>query len=290
MELLSWNRFVSRNLYVDAGLMGRSHTFEFKGASITISLPPTAAADRSEEYDEVARAVTWKGAPPVVWKYAVTGVDVHVDKGGDEDVPTEVLELPVNAFDVVPPATQRRLNEHCEHHRQIAEVAFEHWLSVLRWTTDNFAIGRPWVEGNYSGWSTYLHEKHSRRKVWIESSTVKVGRRLSVTLSHWTDAHGRLCRGEKSPIHIELLHDALHFTRNLGDHRRAIVDMAVACETYLRTRVLESLPSGVLPEVEAYVEDANISQFVSRFFPALLHGDDAKAYKKIKDELLSLIS
>ena len=67
------------------------------------------------------------------------------------------------------------------------------------------------------------------------------------------------------------------------------MDTAIACETFLRTVVLASLPGDLRPSVRDNIDKSNISQYVSRYFPELLSDADATHYKKnVKEELASL--
>ena len=91
-------------------------------------------------------------------------------------------------------------------------------------------------------------------------------------------------------MHFILLSESRH-NADLGDLRRAIVDVSVACEVYLRSSVLGALPSGILAEAVMQIENANINQFVSHMFPALLTDEAKKEYKRsVKDELSSLFN
>jgi hypothetical protein len=111
-----------------------------------------------------------------------------------------------------------------------------------------------------------------------------------VTLEEWNKAAAHLSRLDSSPLHIALKHDAQEFLE-LGDFRRSLIDLAVACETFLRKVVLERLPAGLAPNVWKFVEEGNINQFAANFFPALLRDEVAKRYRKtIKEELASLFA
>jgi hypothetical protein len=91
-------------------------------------------------------------------------------------------------------------------------------------------------------------------------------------------------------MHAMLLADAKHCI-DVGDHRRALVDLSVACEVYLRTTVLNALPPGLLEEAVRLIEEANINQFLAHMFPALLTDGARQTYKKtLKKDLTSLFA
>jgi hypothetical protein len=112
----------------------------------------------------------------------------------------------------------------------------------------------------------------------------------ALSAQEWKTVQDRASAGEEPPMHIALLHDAKHCL-DVGDYRRALIDLSIASEVYLRTAVLGSLPSGVIEEVVRLVEEANINQFVAHMFPALLSAQAVPEYKQtIKEDLSSLFA
>jgi hypothetical protein len=72
--------------------------------------------------------------------------------------------------------------------------------------------------------------------------------------------------GDDPPLHFELLLDAqMNLARN--DTRRAIIDAAVAAETYIRATVLGALPPGVGPETQSILDEANLRPILTKAFP-----------------------
>ena len=81
--------------------------------------------------------------------------------------------------------------------------------------------------------------------------------------------------------------DAVEHIR-LGDLQRAAVDMAVACECYLRTLVTNSLPIGLKKSLGDYVDDANIRIVFTKFIPDLLDDEERQHLKRIESRLHKL--
>jgi hypothetical protein len=75
---------------------------------------------------------------------------------------------------------------------------------------------------------------------------------------------------------------------SVGDYRRALMDLAMSCETFLRYKVLHSLPSKLKPAIVTHLEEANIRQYLTKFFPELLDKDEQRQFKKLKSNLHSL--
>jgi hypothetical protein len=51
---------------------------------------------------------------------------------------------------------QTHRNEVVYEYRLMAERAFEYWVRIVRWTCDDFRIGRNRGESFDSGWSTHI--------------------------------------------------------------------------------------------------------------------------------------
>jgi DNA polymerase III delta prime subunit len=101
----------------------------------------------------------------------------------------------------------------------------------------------------------------------------------AVSLQEWQDIQQKLSTQSYPPTYIEHKHDAEEYIE-LGDYRRALVDLATACELFLRTVVLRSLPDGLGPNLREAIEQDNISQYFNRFFPKTISEAARQQYKK----------
>ena len=100
----------------------------------------------------------------------------------------------------------------------------------------------------------------------------------------------RLAGRATIPIYIAMKHEAQEFA-TFGDYRRAIIDLAIACETFIRQSVLDTLPADIRANIWKFIEEGNIDQYISNFLPSLLGPAAATQYRKtLKDELSSLFS
>lgn len=290
MELQSWNRFKTSSLTVEPALLGCSITFAHAGSPVSIKLP---SLDRvGDRFDE--RALASPGAENArtgeVLHYYVHAVDVTTDCQAEVALPEVVLQRTPNAFDHIEASMQDRLNAISGKASANASSAFEYWIGLVRWLTGFHRIGRELRVGNDSGWGTYLQDRATAKPVWRPGMTVSIARAEVVTANHWQKVQLHAASGEDPPMHLTLLADAKHCI-DLGDYRRALVDLSIACEVYLRTTVLNALPEGVLAEAIRLIEEANINQFVTHMFPALLSDLARTAYQKsIKKDLDSLFA
>jgi hypothetical protein len=289
MKLQSWNRFRTRHFAVLPSLMGSTTTFVHNGATATIKLPLVERVGDSHDELAVASCNCWNQAGEPVY-YRIHAVDVTTTCPTEAALPDAVLNQAPNAYKLLDEDTQKKLDGIVDAVVPTALSAFEYWASLLRWVTGFHLICREYRAGSASGWSSYLQETDSQKSVWIGRTTIfyEVVHRLSP--EEWLRIQSHAEAGERPPMHIVLFHDARHCIE-VGDFRRALVDLSVACEVYLRTTAVEALPTGVPLEAIRIIEDANINQFVSHLFPALLTDAAREQYKRsIKDELSSLFS
>lgn len=290
MNFRSWNRFKTRALAVEPALMGNATSFVYNSSTVTIKIPSLERVRDQRDDDALATRGAWNGKTGETICYYVRAVDVTTTCNPAVDLPDGVLTKHPNAYELIEKGTQAKLDSIAKSSAEVASSAFEYWISLLRWVTGFHRIGREVRVGCESGWSTYLHDSDTDKPVWIQGQTLVIQGVHTVTVDEWQRLNSHSAVGDQPPMHTVLLDDAKHCI-DVGDYRRALVDLSVACEVYLRTVVLGSLPPGVLEEAVRLIEEANINQYVSHMFPALLCDTARHDYKRIvKDELSSLFS
>ena len=289
VKLKSWNRFVTRGLHVCPQLMGKTHNFQHDGAEIEVRIPSLDLVDRGPTFDEVATAGSRWAKDNLPIEYQIVQVDVIVNRGLEAKLDPKILTVPPKAYQLVPEDQQTILDDAAKEHGALASHAFQYWLSILRWAVGDYRLGQAEVSGHASGWTTYLHDALSESRVWIESVQVRLAGRHVITAAEWEDAQEKLDQRTFVPIHLALKFEAEEFLAR-GDTRRSLIDICVSCETFLRQTVMRTLPSTLEMKVRGHVEDANITQYVNHFFPALLKGAAVAQYKKLPSELTSLFA
>jgi hypothetical protein len=288
MDLSSWNRFLTRDLVILPDLVGSNHRFQFEDLETTIKLPgPDKLPIKPNEGELLSyngwREVDGKNVPLYYWVHAV---DITVSLPIPISLPNGILEKAPNACEVVTPPKQEELNELAKSNQSIAERAFDRWLRVMRWKCDDSSIGRPEIRGHGSGWGTYLITSSGQR-VWIWHDAFRSKRCKTITLEMWKTAESALQENLSPPVYIELMFDAIEHMKR-GDFQRALVDMAVACETYLRKLVADSLPDGITKSIVEYVDNCNIRNVLTKFVPELANEEEKKALKAITSTLHQL--
>jgi hypothetical protein len=288
-QLRSWNRFVTRNFKIKPELIGRFHRFPFKNGTVTIRLPKKAQVDRAAKFDEIASRGAYRVVEGVEIPqgYHIHKVDVEVDISAVASLAPAVLTQHCNAYELVEPAMQEKLNLYCVDHETIAAQAFEYWLSVLRWGTDNYAIGRHAVIANNSGSSTYMHEVTSNRKIWVGTTCINFPGSRSITKANWLEAAARLRKGAKAAPYLTILHEAEEYF-DRGEYRRALIDMAVATELYVRAVCMSRLPNTLDPYLVQKIDRIGISELTEQVFPGFLNAEESKKFAAIKLDLRAM--
>ncbi len=287
VKVKSWNRFLIRNLGVKPNVMGSEHRFPFDKSMISIKIPSINQVDRGKSYDKVASVGARRAVDNEPLEFRIHKVDVEVLLPVTVGLPAEVLNCNPNAFDLLSKEEQKGLEKFAEQHQSVAEKAFDYWIRIVRWVCYDSRIGRNQVESFHSGWSTYLVDAESETKFWIQGKTFYALGYKVLSVDEWQKIQSKLSIGSQPPVYMEFKHDAEEHIR-LGDYRRSIVDMAIACETFLRFTVLQRLPGELNSKLAAYLEDAHISQYINKFFPEVIDEATDRQLKKLKSDLFSL--
>lgn len=285
----TWNRFITTNLCVAAEVMGSIHEFEFENHNVTVRLPKPEHADRDERIDDVASLISYRSDTKEPLLYSVLKVDVEIAIPSEISVPDEVLSKPPNQFEHFSDEQKNAVDSICKQFSDLAEKAFQYWLDIIRWVSGYALIGQPSISDFESGWSTYIMENATNHRVWGESVNITVYLDSEITKEHWEKALEHLVSGDVIPMHLRFLHDAKASIRN-GQYEKAIIELAMACEIYLRYSVFEFIPNSTPAQLKTYIKEANINQYASKFFKELVPDSQASNYKKIAKDISSLMS
>jgi hypothetical protein len=295
VELTCWNRFHTRNLAVALELLGQSHVFALGEHEVGICLP---SADRlPKDYTPGTHVIGdrlsisgWQrtqdgGYQPL--EVHVDDVDVVIGIPGKYTIPEGALSRPAIAYELFSEQQRKYLDKLTMDYGNIARRAFDLWIRTVWWKADAYRIGLPEVIDVETGWSTYLHEKETQKDVWASGHIFTVYAAKVVTDEQWDEISEALNSGEQPPIYWDLLYDAMgHLER--GDLQRAIVDAAVAAETYMKTKVHEGLPPDLDDPLRKYIDSAQIWRVRDKFFPARLEAEQRKQYSTLKPVLNQL--
>jgi hypothetical protein len=290
LTMASWNKFLTRELIIHPDLVGAEHEFTHENCKVRIQLPskkhlPKEPLEGKLLTFSVYREVDGQVIPSNFWVHAV---DVVVCISEEVTVPEDILKQSPNAYEIIPKTQQHQLDEVAKAYTTIAEKAFDTWIRILRWKCDNSSIGRPEISDHESGSGTYLTTASAGQRIWVWQAPIpwEIGQEV-VTPEIWNDANSALQVGIKPPVFVELMFDTMEHMK-LGDLQRATVDMAVACECYLRMLVSNSFPAGINRSIREYLGDANIRSVLTRFVPEILDQKEKTQLEKIASKLHKL--
>lgn len=286
ISVLSSSRFLSRYLVVEPSLIGAEHHFTFNNHEVRILLPKKdMVGDRDSNAKAHIGARSAKNNEPL--DYDIQMVDVELTLVEKLTLPGEVLNRPIKAYELFSEKERQRLDGISDQQHLLAEKAFEYWLRVVRWISDDFRIGSPNVEGFQSGWATYLLDVKSHKKIWGQAQVFYMPGYKMLTVEKWQEIQEKIDVNSQPPIYIELLHDG-EGNLALGDYKYAIINLAMSCEIFIKQMVNSALPNNLTLKIRKYIEDAPLYLYRDEFIePFLDHGSKEK-YQALKPELLNL--
>jgi hypothetical protein len=106
-------------------------------------------------------------------------------------------------------------------------------------------------------------------------------------LSEWHEVEEALKLGQQSPIYIDLMFDGIEQFK-LGELQSSVVDLAVACEAFMRARVSQNLPSGLTDAVLKYIDEIPIRRVLDNLLQDTLSDEQNGYLKSIRPTLRQL--
>lgn len=286
LSLASWNRFITRNLSIHPKLVGAEHQFLYGNHKIIIKLP-SLPKNVLENKLLTLTSYREKNDKKIPIEYFVHSIDLTVSIPKKELLPKEILDKSPNQFEIFSEKQQEYLNQLAETHQAVAQKAYDLWLRTLRWKSDNSTIGRPEIKAHESHMPACLITTPSEQRIWNAPMRFIAKGGNYITPQIWQEAEKILISGETPPTFVDLIMDAEEHIK-LGDLSRAIVDMAIACEIFLRLLVSRNLPKGLQNSIEKFIDEVNIRPVLEKFVPDILKTKQLLELKKIKSHLHKL--
>lgn len=275
---------------IEPALIGADLQFDQEGVRIRIKLP---SADRinkpihEDTFDtDISVTAHELTKPPTPLAYGVYSIFVLT-------YPNEPFDLPNDPESVKALSSgNRSLLRIIETGSYLADRAFERWAGVLRWKSGAHWLARRRRPQHPHQWRGEVRLRESgQRLAGLSHGNMGVSHvGFNVTTKHWLQTEQALQAGESSPIYFDLLHDA-QWVLETEELRRCVIDAAAACEVYMKTKVLDALPSGISPTVRRYTSRANVSKFYGDFFPDILPGGRSNpTWEAIKGDINALFT
>lgn len=298
INIVSHKRLNVRHFLVTPELLGLSQEFPFENSKVKIELPsadnlPKEITDESimKSFDSdsiLTISVCHKEENGRITPIGilVNTVDILVDQNHTVTLPEQVLDRQPNQVDLLSKKQQKLLDKLRDSHDEVAYRAFYRWLRVLRWKSNNSLIGRPDIQRPESGGSTLLN-RANRKRLWLSPLMSTMYVYDPITLSLWSEIEQTLNQGESSPVYIDSMFNGME-QFDLGNLQYSVVYLAVACEAFMRTRVMQNLPDNLSKTVIKYIDDANIRQVLEYLFKDTLSNEQKNHLKTINSRLHEL--
>jgi hypothetical protein len=273
ISVRSEHRMELSNVDIPQSLLGASFVVRRGNLDVEFALPGAEDIDKPASNPRLRLTGSHRDGDPAKNVYEVNRVILRVAVPG-------TLELPLEAPDKDPVAFER-MYAVVEKTAPIAQQVLNEWTRTIRWTSRNAWIGRP--PHDAPGWQGSLHAAEDGRRLVGTGSATATVRWTLVKEAAWTAARRAMAASEPSPLWWDL---ALEGTWHLGcgDLRRCVIDTAVACEVYLKTKVLDALPTAQRG-LKTHLKRANISVFRERLFPDLVPFSQQSTWDGIKGTL-----
>jgi len=264
-------------LYLAQELLGTSHYFDYKGYIVEIRMP--SSTDERKLRTAGYHVIDGKEIPFIS---QVKIVDIYIKIS--------------NALECINSRDENNVNPNhklagCDPNELISEMtkasisAFKYWLDIVRLFTKDYHIGLRSRRATSHDHASIIASDSEKRicsgPFCINSKIVDHGIEREI----WDEIQSELKKGTSLPIHYQFLIDANHA---LEDNRlkSCIIDLAMACETYLRFSVFELL--GECPEdVKSNMELANINAFTNGYFKNRVIPSQKTKYDKLKKDHLN---
>ena len=262
--------FKTPRLTIVAALAGFDHQFSFEGMSVGIQLPHRDEAASVHDPSTPLAVISWKTETEEPTTFDVRSVRVLVTP--NEQSRLARLVSSAHGNDEKPIAAGFGGTEHFNAELSllgnVALRAVEHWLRVVQWRTGRWYVGRPRRPSRRVTTVSLFEESTHRRVVsgpiHLEGSVAE-----PMPESEWLDVQDALTRGAEPPLSYQLFFDGQEHL-SIGDHRRAVIELAMACEVLLKTLVEERTPDTLFEPGKKYLLRANATVLLKQFAKSLI--------------------
>lgn len=288
IKVVSWGKLRTRDFEVEPALLGLIHEFQFNQSQVRIELPPSEALNISSNNEKrlFVSGYRKEGEREIPTKIKVDSVDILISQQHEISVPEQALTQPPNVFNLFSDKEKDDLEKLLKDYGEVTEKAFDLWLRTMRWKCGYGSIGRPEIHKS-DGWGIRLLDMDTKKCCWHSPLKIEVTIGEPIRLKQWNEVGNALKAGIQPPIYYDLMFDADEHIKN-GDLKRSVIDLSVACETFIRSIIIQELPNDFNKAFKKYIDEANIRQGMEHFIPKILNEDNRRTFKAIKSDLHKL--
>ena len=151
--------------------------------------------------------------------------------------------------------------------KEIGEQATQLWLRILRWKSGDALNGRV-ATGYFAGSTGVVSIPSINGKPGCTSTQIIAPIILYPNIVNeraWRSAEQSLQKGDEPPLAFDLFADAVYLG-SLGDYRRAYLELAMAAEVHVRTRIEEGLPDDLNLNMREEVRRMDYYRLLNKVF------------------------
>lgn len=280
--------FDTSYLCVPTKLLEERHSTKIDDCNVTIVLPKLDEENEGTDAQRISKAQgrTLKNKQ-IVTAYHVFEVTVEVAPINPVVIPEKFFDGKKRRYDLLG-KDEKQLDLIGSTSIRTAIKAYALWNRLLRWKTLSPLVGRPRFDEGYPSHGE-LWEVESNRFITTHNEPMEFFRGTPIQLKVWNEIGRLFSKGNEPPIFLDLYSDArFHLTNN--DYRRTVVDLAVACECFLRMQIESRIPKNLPQRMSNHLSDATISKVREVFFPEILDAHERDSLKKIASTLAELFT
>ncbi len=277
------------NLIISPELIGKSLEFKLGGYYLQFELPTPSnpetlipqRKDDEEIYssDDNVSAISWEEQENM---WIPNAISVKRAK---------LIFLSSPEFERYKTETGYITNQLIDDLKEASKRAIELCLRTLRWKSGITLIGRYLASGEIIPDSTrgYVPSVYGKQEEF-SGGTLRAKTYIQPALNAgvWKEIEQSLQRGEEPPLAFDLFSDAVYLAL-LGNYRRAYLELAMAAEVHVRTRVEEGLPSGLNAKELKKFRDKKYRQHLEDFYKTLEANEQKTLTKDDKKTLVKLL-
>jgi hypothetical protein len=272
------HRIEVSNVDIPPALLGARFSVERDGRLVDLLLPSVDDIGKPEGNPRLQLTGSHTDGDPAKNSYSVSRILFRIPTTGALDLPEHEPQNDSLGF--------KTMFAVVEETAPIAHAVFNEWTRVIRWKCLNAWLARP--EDESSGWRGSLHDADTSERLLGTGSHTSTARWTKISVDAWIEAKQSMQDAVPSPIWFDLALDG-QWHRDRGDLRRAVIDTAVACEVFLKSKVLDSLPLA-RAGLKAHLERASVSVFRERLFPEIIPFGKHSTWDGIKNTLGELFT
>src|SRR6478736_1115788 len=261
---------------IKADLVGASMSFMAGGRKVRIELPTDMTV--KSYYSPFLRGEDKPSA------YDLHRLYVRMRLDETRELPKEILTLPMGQFEIVPKEDQLWLTRKAEDLNEVARSLYQRWLNALRWKLIDGAFGRlPWYP---QIGSASITNSDSGNRIWGKGSSSDILdlRTLRFDLAVWREIEAALQNDGRFPVSFDLLFDAEE-NFELGNLDAAVIQLAVACEVFMKARLHSKLPPGASKSARERIDRSRVRKDNYKIFKGALTPTELGRFNKIEADL-----